>query len=66
MGPWPYHRGDGHDAPSSLIHTIDYLFLITNIRQDNRMNMILPAALQRLYPDHPVILPKIKGILFIL
>ncbi|MCD6516544.1 MAG: hypothetical protein J7L72_03875, partial [Candidatus Aminicenantes bacterium] len=24
IGPWPYNHGDGHDAPSSLIHTIDY------------------------------------------
>lgn len=24
VGGWPHHLGDGHDAPSDLIHTIDY------------------------------------------
>ncbi len=32
VGPWPYHRGDGHDAPSSLIHTIDYYLRPDGIR----------------------------------
>ena len=33
-GPWPHNLGDGHDAPSSLIHTIDYSLpsgLITSV-----------------------------------
>ncbi len=41
---WPYNRGDGHDAPSQYIHTIDYYlrpdsYADEDVNQDGSVNV---------------------------